>query len=147
MLFSYPWRMPKPTDERCSICHCPLHRTGDYARPTVKGRSHATEHHHVAERFFGRSRNRKRDVRERLFEQCPWGVEGKSSVFCYECHEDLLHNPVFLAEDIERFAVLVERAGLDEAEKPEGREKLAGRIRLFQQVIAAGLKAVEREEA
>jgi len=46
--------------EHCAICGCQLHRTKDtYARPTVEGRSHATSHHYVAERFFGRSTNHK----------------------------------------------------------------------------------------
>src|SRR5580692_11502054 len=32
--------------ERCAICGCQLHRSGEYATPTVAGRSHATEHHY-----------------------------------------------------------------------------------------------------
>lgn len=32
--------------ERCSICGCKVHRNGDYAKPSVKGRSHATRHHY-----------------------------------------------------------------------------------------------------
>lgn len=35
--------------------------------------------------------------------------------------------------------------GLDEDEKQEGREKLAGRIRLFHEVIEAGLMALDSE--
>ncbi len=36
--------------EHCAICNCQLHREQNtYARPTVKGRSHATKHHYVAE--------------------------------------------------------------------------------------------------
>jgi hypothetical protein len=38
-----------------------------------------------AERFFGR-----------IFDKCPWGVEGDTTILCYDCHEELLHNPVFL---------------------------------------------------
>jgi hypothetical protein len=41
--------------EKCAICGCELHRiAGTYARPTVEGRSHASKHHFVSERFFGR---------------------------------------------------------------------------------------------
>jgi hypothetical protein len=87
-------------DETCAICGCRLHRNGDYAQPTVLGRSHATSHHYVAERFFGRSANRRRNQREAIFESCPWGQEGEVVVFCYECHEELIHNPVILPEDI-----------------------------------------------
>jgi hypothetical protein len=48
----------------------------------------------VAERFFGRSNNRRGTQRDRVFEECPWGIEGQTAVFCYDCHEELLHNPV-----------------------------------------------------
>lgn len=128
--------------EHCAICNCPLHRrSGTYARPTVDGRSHATEHHFVAERFFGRSSNRRGTKTEGVFATCPWGVEGKSEVFCYECHEELLHNPVLLPQDIAAFAELVRRRKLSESEKRKSREKLAGRIRLLHEVISLGLAA------
>ncbi|HUT99454.1 MAG TPA: hypothetical protein VM054_10315 [bacterium] len=61
---------------------------------------------------------------------------------CYECHEELLHNPVLLKEDVERFNTLVKERKLDEDEKSEGREKIAGRIELFHEVISAGLNAL-----
>lgn len=126
--------------ERCTLCGCHLHRSGDYALPTVKGRSHATSHHYVAERFFGRSGNRPGEQREPVFDTCPWGAEGKSAVYCYECHEELLHNPVFTETDMAQFSRLVALRGLNEEEKPSSRKKLAGRIKLFQEIIDAGLK-------
>src|SRR5580765_5408156 len=86
--------------EFCAICGCELHRTaGTYARATREGRSHATRHHFVAERFFGRSANRRSTQTDSIFAKCPWGIEGLSDVFCYECHEELLHNPVLLPDD------------------------------------------------
>lgn len=113
--------------ESCAICGCTvLRRAGTYARPTPDGRAHATRHHFVAERFYGRSANRSRTVRDGIFVACPWGVEGQTDVFCYECHEELLHNPVFLPADIAAFARLVHARGLDEPEKPDDRRKLAG---------------------
>ena len=134
--------------ETCAICGCTLHRTaGEYARPTVLGRSHATSHHHVAERFFGRSTNRKGTQRDAMWETCPWGHEGEVVVFCYECHEEMLHNPVILPEDIHRFAELVRLRGLSEQAKAEGRSLIAGRIRLFQEVIAQGIAAVLAAES
>jgi len=93
----------------------------------------------VAERFFGRSTNRRGENRERLFEQCPWGSEGRSAVYCYECHEELLHNPVFTPADMELFAMLVRSRGLNEDIKTRDRSKLAGRVKLFHEAIAAGL--------
>lgn len=127
-------------DERCSICGCEIHREGDYALPTVKGRSHATKHYFVPERFFGRSSNRPNTQRESIFNTCPWDSEKKTAVFCYECHEELLHNPVLLPQDIEDMRRLVEMRGLNESIKSESREKIAGRIRLFHEIIVAGVR-------
>jgi hypothetical protein len=130
------------TIERCAICNCILHRTaGKYARPTVEGRSHATRHHFVAERLFGRSSNRRGTKAEGIFEVCPWGAEGKWAVFCYECHEELLHNPVLLPADIQEFAKLVHLRGLSEELKPTDRSRIAGRVLLLQEIISLGIKA------
>lgn len=134
--------------ERCAICDCLLHRTKNtYAHPTVEGRSHATSHHYVAERFFGRSTNRPGTKTKSLFTSCPWGYEGKSVVFCYECHEELIHNPVLLPEDIARFAALTRQRGFSEEIKTESRELIAGRVALLHEVIARGLASLLQEEA
>lgn len=134
--------------ERCAICGCQLHRTKDtYARPNVEGRSHATSHHYVAERFFGRSTNRRGTKTEGIFSACPWGHEGEFVVFCYECHEELVHNPVLLPEDIAKLAELVKSKGLSEDLKTESREPIAGRIALLHDIIARGLNAFLEEEA
>ena len=133
--------------EYCAICGCPLHRTKNtYARPTVEGRSHATQHHCVAERFFGRSTNRRGTKTEGIFSYCPWGHEGTTGVFCYECHEELIHNPILLPEDIARLAKLVHQRGLTETQKPANRQKIAGRLKLFHEVIAAGLTSLLKED-
>ena len=131
--------------ERCAICGCELHRThGTYARSTVVGRSHASKHHFVAERFFGRSNNRRGTRRDRVFEKCPWDVEGQTAVFCYDCHEELLHNPIFLPVDIARLADLVKERRLDEVRKTESKDKIAGRIKLFHEIIQRGLKELKK---
>jgi len=129
-----------PAKEVCSICGCNLHRSGEYATPTVAGRSHATEHHFVAERFFGRSTNRRGTKREGGFSSCPFGYEGKMAVYCYECPEELLHNPILLPKDVKNFSKLVRKRGYDEVEKPEHRVQIAGRIKLLHEIIEAGLK-------
>src|SRR4030065_2419276 len=113
--------------EHCAICGCVLNRSGEYAKPTVKGRSHATEHHYVAVRFFGRSANRPGTSREPILKEDYWNLEKKTAAFCYECHEELIHNPVFLPEDIDNFAQLVKLRGLAEDEKTDDHSKLAGR--------------------
>ena len=116
----------------CAICGCQVHRKGDYARPTVIGRSHATRHHYVARRFL--------KGRDPIFKKCPWLDE--QDEFCYECHEELLHNPVFLSEDISRFAELVRRRNLDESKKTANKGKIAKRIELFHEVIEKGIKTL-----
>jgi hypothetical protein len=132
--------------ENCAICGCVLNRSGDYAKPTIQGRSHATRHHFVAERFFGRSANRPHEIRDPIFKECPWALEGKAEVYCYECHEELLHNPVLTPNDIRRFSELVKFRGLEESEKTESREKLAGRISLLHEVIEIGLLTIVEAE-
>ncbi len=77
-----------------------------------------------------------------MFPCCPWGHEGQSVVFCYECHEELVHNPVLLPEDISRFAELVKKRGLSEEMKTESRESIAGRVVLLHEVIARGLASL-----
>lgn len=99
----------------------------------------------MSERFFGRSSNRKGTKTEGIFEVCPWGHEGKTAVFCYECHEELLHNPVLLPEDVKRFAKMVQSRQLAEDRKPEDRKKIAGRVALFHEVIARGLAAMAKD--
>jgi len=126
----------------CVICGCRIHREGEYARPTIKGRSHATRHHYVAERFFGRSATRKGEPREPIFKNCPWGVEGQNGEFCYECHEELLHNPVLLPINIKRFAELVRLRGLNESQKSASKDKIARRIELLHEVIERGIEAL-----
>lgn len=109
--------MKAQAGDTCAICGCKLHRDGDYAKPTPKGRSHATEHHYVAERFYGRSANRRGDIREPIFKDDEWRLEKTTAVYCYECHEELIHNPVFLPEDISALHSLVKAEGLSEEEK------------------------------
>jgi hypothetical protein len=134
--------------ERCALCGCRLiRRAGVYAQPTIEGRSHATDHHYVAERFFGRSANRPGNQRVPIFDPCPWGVEGLKETFCYECHEEVIHNPVLVAADVRALSDLVRHRGLSEQDKAESREKLAGRIKLFHEVIQAGLESLLEKSA
>ena len=134
--------------ERCAICGCELRRTPEtYARPTIEGRSGASKHHFVPERLFGRSSNRRGTKTQGIFDACPWEHEKEFGLFCYECHEELLHNPVLLPEDIAKFAQLVRIRGLEETTKPESRSQIAGRVKLFHEVIVCGLRALCDEES
>lgn len=133
---------PAQLSERCAVCNCILHRSGGYASGTFESRSHATRHHLVAERFFGRSANRPGDLRTGIFAACPWQSERVTAVLCYECHEELLHNPVFLPADLSAFAALVRERNLHEDTKPQSRDKISERIKLLHDVISAGLQAL-----
>ena len=136
-------------DSTCVICGCRIHREGEYAQPTIKGRSHATRHHYVAKRFSSRS-NSKGEPREPIFnpKNYPpqWKKQEQDGMFCYECHEELLHNPVFLDTDISQFAKLVKLKNLNESKKPENKDKIAGRIVLLHEVIEKGIKAILAEK-
>jgi len=81
-----------------------------------------------------------------VFKECPWNVEGKTAIFCYDCHEELLHNPVFLQEDIDRLAALVQKRGLNENKKAASKDKIAGRIKLLHKIIQLGLEKLERDD-
>jgi hypothetical protein len=134
------------SSEYCEICGCKVHRRGGYAKPTVNGRSHRSKHHYVPERFLGRSGNRRGEQRSPLFKSSPWGLEDKFGVFCYDCHEELLHNPVLLPDDIKALSELVKHRRLDEVVKTKSREKLAKRIRLFQEALTLGIHELLRRE-
>ena len=99
----------------------------------------------MAERFFGRSSNRRGTQHSGIFTSCPWGHEGETAVFCYECHEELLHNPVFMPEELAAFSALVKSKGFDEESKSEDRTKLGERIKLLHEVIYKGLEAIKNE--
>jgi len=131
-------------NEVCSICGCKLHREGDYASPSIKGRSHATEHHFVAERFFGRTKNKRSNKPSPIFSNNEYKkFEGMKGLFCYECHEELIHNPVLLPAQIEQLAKIVKSRGLDEDAKTDSREKIGRRIQLLHEVIKNGLDVLE----
>jgi hypothetical protein len=58
----------------------------------------------------------------------------------------MLHNPIMLEVDVKRFAAIVRARGLSETEKPEDFSKIAGRILLFQEVIARGITDLYQSE-
>jgi len=127
----------------CQICGCKLSsKKGEYAKPTPSGRSHGTRHHYIAERFFGRTTNKRKYQANPVFTKEDYQeYAGQTETFCYECHEELLHNPVFLPKDIVKFAELTKKRHYDETdkEKTEERHKLGQRIKLLNEVISKGL--------
>lgn len=140
-------QLNKSAREHCSLCGCLLNRQKDtYGKDTVEGRSHASKHHHVAERFFGRTKNKKDSTRtrEEIFKNCPWNLEKKSLIFCYDCHEELLHNPVLTLVDISDFKMLIKYHRFNEVKKAKAKTKIAGRIKLFHSIIRFGLDEAKR---
>ena len=69
----------------------------------------------------------------------------RRDVFCFECHEELLHNPVLLPDDISRFAELVRVRGQSEDAKPRDRARIAQRVILLHEIIARGLEVVHEQ--
>jgi len=140
---SYELMKKQPLKTQCRLCDCLLSRgRGVYALPTPAGRSHGTRHHYVAERFFGRTTNRRTHEANPIFTKGDYSdCAGKTEIFCYECHEELLHNPIFLPADIEKFAKLTKKRHYDEAGqvKTEKREKIGQRIKLLNEVVSKGL--------
>jgi hypothetical protein len=127
--------MEKNVDNKCSICGCQIHRGGnDYAKPDTNGRSHATSHHCVAKRFFYHE--------NQIFDKNEYITQQDILELCYECHEELLHNPIFFRIDIERFAQLARLNHFNEKRKSNNRKKIAGRIRLLHEVIEQGIKTL-----
>lgn len=131
-------------EERCALCDCSLHH--ESGTSGVPRWSEATESYFVAERFFGRSSTRPGTIKDPVFIKCPWGMERQTVLMCYECSEVMLHNPVILPGDVRRFAELVALRGLSEVVKTPDRSRLIGRVKLLQEVIAAGIKAVLESE-
>ena len=132
-------------EERCSLCGCRLHRTGNYAENTLKGRSHANSHHYIAERYFGRTKNNPGIQKNGVFDKDPWGIEGKTGIFCYDCGEVLLHNPVLLPKDISKLSEIYRLNGVNEDEKESNMKKYRERIRLFHYTIQKGLDSLLKE--
>jgi hypothetical protein len=134
--------------EKCAICGCVLNRKpGAYAKDNVKGRSHASKHHYVAQRFFGHSASPKTRRQKRIFpDGDAWDQGYEPLKCCYDCHEELLHNPVLLPPDVVSFSRLVRERQLCEGEKTESKEKLAGRIRLLHEALALGIERLLKAE-
>ena len=63
-------------------------------------------------------------------------------MFCYDCHEELLHNAILLPPDINRFAELVRLKGLNESQKTASTDKIRQRIELLDEAIEKGIKAL-----
>ena len=73
-------------------------------------------------------------------------LSGRTEIYCYDCHEELLHNPVLLPQDVAKFAELVRLRQLSEIQKPKDRALLAGRIILLHEALSTVIAALLRKE-
>ena len=92
--------MGKETTDHCALCGIEF-TTGAYA--TKNGRFHGSEHHLFPARFkkfhvSQRSLAKKLNIESQDFD---------SVHLCYECHEELLHNPVFTTKMIKELSQLM----------------------------------------
>lgn len=78
---------------------------------------------------------------------CQKGTKAKPLSSATNCHEELLHNPVLLPEDVERLSEVVKARCIGEEAKEESLNKLAERIKLFHEIIDKGLNEIETEVA
>jgi len=124
---------------KCGLCGCVIHNNGGYAEPTVAGRSHRTKHHYVAERFFGRSNNRRGEIREGIFSDTELDIKPKIGEYCYDCHEELLHNPIILKTEMDKLSEIFKIIGANEDVKTESKDKLKQRIVTLKEVIRKGI--------
>jgi len=137
-------------DQHCAICGCELFgarrdkekgqlkRKVQYGEDSPEGRSYRTKHHYIAKRFLGREIFSGGDE-QRLIKN-----KRKYTFLCYNCHEELLHNPMLLPDDIEDFHELVDKEDkrLTEPTKGDDKDKLARRIELLHKVIETGIKVL-----
>ena len=96
------------SDKHCALCECEL-TTGDYGHNP----SHITGHHRIARRLEGWVANLKT-------------LEGEQLLLCYECHEEVLHNPVLLPGMEQQIAKLFAGKSRDE------------KVMIFAEVIERG---------
>lgn len=92
--------MDKEATDHCMLCRIEF-TTGVYA--TESGRYNRSEHHLFPARFkkyriSQRSLAKKLNVETQAFH---------SVYLCYECHEELLHNPVFTTKMIKELSHLM----------------------------------------
>ena len=88
--------------------------------------------------------NSRGKPRKPIFNEYPreWDNSKRHDEFCFECHEELLHNPVFLYKDIEKFRKLVCLRRLNEVNKPANKRKIGERVKLLHEVVERGLEAL-----
>ena len=99
--------MDEETTDHCILCGIEF-TTGAYA--TENGRYNRSEHHLFPARFkkyhiSQRSLAKKLNLESQDFD---------SVHLCYECHEELLHNPVFTTKMIKELSHLMRGKGLED---------------------------------
>ena len=119
--------MDKEAADHCMLCGIEF-TTGVYA--TENGRYNSSEHHLFPTRFkkYGisqRSLAKKLNVETQDFD---------SVYLCYECHEELLHNPVFTTKMIKELGYLMLGRSLED------------KVIIISRVIELGIKEAIKEK-
>mgnify|MGYP001619825991 CR=1 FL=1 len=131
--------MPKSKSKNegnCGLCGCALLRMGKYGEDNALGRCFPSEHHLVAKRFYGKNKNKRSKI---LDDDDFKKFSNEKIKLCYDCHEELLHNPVLSPDNMKGFKELVRKKHWDERNKKDGKEKIRGRIKLLQEIIDKGI--------
>ncbi len=92
------------------LCGIKFSKTGVYAEKTESGQRYRAEHHLIPKRF------EKYHISQRsLAEKLNVGTQDFVPVYlCYECHEELLQNPVFTAKMLEELSPLIKGKSLED---------------------------------
>jgi len=98
----------KEAADHCVLCGIKFSTKGVYA--TESGRYNRSEHHLFPTRF-----KKYRISQRSLAKKLNVGTQDFDSVhLCYECHEELLHNPVFTTKMIKELSHLMKGKSLED---------------------------------
>ncbi len=110
---------------KCQLCNIELQEGNqNNIYGTDEGMNHISRHHLFPKRFKDYFTND--EIKEIFQIETPQIVEN----FCYECHEEVLHNLVLNREIIDKLSKLF-----------EGKDKKT-RIMIFHEIIKLGLEAI-----
>jgi uncharacterized CHY-type Zn-finger protein len=122
--------MDKEATDHCMLCGIEFPKTGVYAEKTESGQHYRAEHHLIPKRF------EKYHISQRsLAKKLNVGTQDFVPVYlCYECHEELLQNPVFTTEMIKELSHLIKGKSLED------------KVVILSHVIELGIREAIKEE-
>ena len=101
--------MGKEAADYCMLCGTKFSTKGIYATKTKNGRHHRGEHHLFPARF------EKHFSQRSLAKKLNVETQSLDSIYlCYDCHEELLQNPVFTTKMIKELSYLMKGKSLED---------------------------------